>query len=149
VVDPAQRRCLPEVGGEDGHALLEQVRELLLVPVDRLGVAEVEHGVVDGRPAAAGEDDQVLLGHLPVVRVGGMHVRELPDREAEPEPAELVGHLLRLGETGGRELEVAAEGDLGPVGVDVDHIGRDALLTKAPGDPEHLVLRLVGLPPHP
>jgi hypothetical protein len=78
-----------------------------------------------------------------------MEVGKDPETEPEAIVAQVGEEALRLREAGRGELEVQAVLVLHPLGVDVEHVARDALLAQPAGDGGHLVARAVAVAPHP
>src|SRR5215212_8037319 len=127
VVDARQRSRLAEVRGVDGDPHPKQLRQLLLVPLYGLGVAQVYYRVIDRRFAVGAQDSVAFLGRFFVQFVFGVEVRQLPEAHAEAALLEVGEHLLWVFEAGRGELEVAAVGHFSPVGVEVDNVGGDSL----------------------
>jgi hypothetical protein len=135
VVDARQGSRLTEVRREGADPHPEQLRQLLLVPAYGLGVAEIYYRIIDRRFAVGAQDNVASLARFFVQFVFGVYIRELPEAHAEAVSFEVGEHFLRVFEARVGELEVAAVGNLGPAGVDVDHVGRDALFAQLLGDP--------------
>src|SRR5215211_5120439 len=135
MVDARQGSRLTEVRREGADPHPEQLRQLLLVPAYGLGVAEIYYRIIDRRFAVGAQDDVAFAGSYFMQFVFWVEVRQLPEAHAEAVSFEVGEHLLRVFEARVGELEVAAVGNLGPAGVDVDHVRRDALLAQLLGDP--------------
>ncbi len=99
--------------------------------------------------AVGAQDDVSLFGGFLVQLVVRVEVRKLPQACAEAVVFEVGDHLLGVLKTGLGELEVAAVGHLGPVGVEVDDVAGDFVLTQLLRDVPDLVFGGVALAAHP
>src|SRR5215213_393346 len=149
MVDARQRGRLAEVRGVDSNPHPKQPRQLLLVPAYGLWIAEVYYRIIDRRFAVGAQDDVAFLGSFFVQFVFGVEVRKLPEAHSEAALLEVREHLLWVFEARVGELEVAAVGPLSPAGVEVDHVGGDAVFAQLPGDLADLFFGGVGLAAHP
>ena len=64
MVEPVIGCCLAEVALDGRHALLQQSRNLRLVPRDGLRIREVEHGILVGHTAIGIPDVEIVLYNL-------------------------------------------------------------------------------------
>ena len=148
-VHAVERRGFPEIGLDRAHAHLEQAAEVPLVPFHGRGIREVQHRIFEGQVALAVLYVETLLddlGEQPVLR---NEIGQLPERDVDALLFQVGDHLGRVLEAGGGELVVAAPVVLEPAGVDVDHVGGEALRAQPGSHAPHLVLREVGDTAHP
>ena len=141
--------ALAEVNLDGAHPHLEERRELPLIPLDRLRVRHVEHGVLERQGARLVLDRVALRDYFGVQLVLRREIRVLPEAHSETLLLQIGDHLRGVFEAGLGELVVAAPVGLEPAGVEVNHVRRDAVLAELRGHVAHLVLGLVGDAAHP
>ena len=144
-----QRSGLAEIHLDRSHSHAHQARDLFLIPGDGRRIGEIEHGILIGQVAFAVPDGQPLGHDLREERILRNEVGELPKRDMKAILLQIGDHLRGVLETGGGELVIAAPVGLEPAGVEVNHVGRDAVLAQLGGHPPHLVFREIGDAAHP
>ena len=100
---------------------------MALVPLHRLGVGEVEDGVLVRHRAVGVAYHEILVYQLVVERVVLGEVGQLPQADVESVVKQVLDHLLGVGEPVLRELVVALPVHAEPSGVEMYDIGRDAV----------------------
>src|ERR671920_1425511 len=127
-VQTPQGGCFAEVCDEGPYPQSEELRQLLLIPVFGLWIAEIEDGVVYRRFAISAPNNVVSLYSLPVQVVAWVEVRKLPQTKAKPLLLEIGDHFRGLRVARLRKLEVATVRHLEPSSVYVDHVCGELVL---------------------
>ena len=148
-IEAVCRRAFAEVGFDRADAHLQQVRQQSLIPLHRLRVAEVENRIFKRQRAALVAHDVALVDGFFINLILGSEVSVLPETDVKALLFEIGDHLRRVAEARGRELIVAAPVGLEPAGVQVYHVGRNAVLPQLRRNVAHFVFGFVSNATHP
>src|SRR6185369_4212257 len=144
-----ERRALTEVHLDRTNAKLQQISQLALIPLDRFRVTHVERRVLERKPSAFVPDVITLLDHLfPKLILAG-EVGVLPEAHVKSLLLQIRHHLCRIAETRARKTIVAAPVGFEPAGIEVNHIGGNAVRSQLLGHEAHLVFGVVSDTAHP
>ena len=149
MVETIIRCCLAKVALDGRDTLLQQARDLLLIPADGLGVREVEYRILVGHATRGVRHVQALLDDLWEETVLRGEVRQLPQTGVEAVLRQLLQHLHRILETVLRKLIVTLPVHAEPARIKMDHIRGDLMSPQLFGNLQALLLREVGDTAHP
>ena len=129
-IESVKRGALAEVGLDRADAHFKQFTEMALIPFHSLGIREVEDGVLVRHRSVGVAHHEVFVDQLVVERIVLGEVGQLPQTDVESVVKQVLDHLLRVGEAVLGKLVVALPVHAEPSGVEVDDVGRDAVLAK-------------------
>ena len=139
-IDTIEGGCLAKVALDDIDALLNQTANFRLIPLDGLGITEVEHGILVRHSTIGIPDVHALLNNLMEIAILGGEIRQLPETSTEAHFVHLFQHTDGVFETVLGKLIVALPIDIEPPGIEMDDIRRDAVLTEFVGNVESFFL---------
>src|SRR6185369_3838686 len=94
-----QWRAFTKVDLDRAHAKLQQITQLILIPLDRFGITHVERRILERKPPAFVPDVITLLNHLfPELILAG-EVGVLPETDVKSLLLQIRDHLRGIVET--------------------------------------------------
>ena len=139
-IKAVERSRLAEIALDGPHSLLDEMGNLVLIPLHGLLIGEIEHSIFIRHSSHGIAHVHIVVDQLLEIAVLGCEIRQLPEAGVEPLLLELFQHGHRIGETVAGKLIVALPVDAEPSCIEMNHISGYAVLPQFGSNVESFLL---------
>ena len=139
-IKAVERSRLSKIALDGPHSLLDEMGNLVLIPLHGLLIGEIKHSIFIRHSSHSIAHMHIIVDQLLEITVLRREIRQLPEAGVEPLLLEFFQHGHRIGEPVVGKLIVALPVDAEPSCIEMNHISGYAVLPQFGSNVESFLL---------